>query len=281
MQSDSPIGLFDSGVGGLTVFHELSNLLPNEDLIYLGDSARLPYGNKSPANLLQYANECSSFLLERGVKLIIIACHTASCYALESLKKTLPIPVIGMIPAGIELIQQSNFQNVALLATESTIRSNVYQRALSKQNPSIQVHSVACPLFVPLIEEGLSHHGLTQLIATHYLHPLKFQSIEAALLACTHYPLLQQVIQEVLGPSVQLLKPASRCANNVRNLLLESGLAKQSTKKASKVFFTTESPKRFATLANLFLDLPIQSSDIDLVALPTNKLELNKKFKYS
>jgi glutamate racemase len=265
--SNSPIGLFDSGVGGLTVFREISRLLPNEDLIYLGDTARLPYGNKSSTAILQYAKECASFLLENGVKLIIIACHTASCHALEALKKSLPIPVIGMIDSGIELIQASNSKNIALLATQSTIASNIYQNTLLKLTPSTQVHAVACPLFAPLVEEALYHHEIAKQISAYYLDPLKSKSIEAALLACTHYPLLHKEIQEALGPSVKILEPTHRCAQNVQNFLLEMNLTRQSTKKPSHRFFTTDHPKRFSALAKIFLNCPIRSSDIKLTTL--------------
>ncbi len=265
--SESPIGLFDSGVGGLTVFREIASLLPNEDLIYLGDTARLPYGNKSSTTILHYAKECASFLLKRGIKLLVIACHTASCHALEALQKSLPIPVIGMILPGIELIQTSNAQNIALLATHSTISSDIYQKALLKQNPSIHVHAVACPLFVPLVEEGLYHHKIAKQTATHYLNHLRPKSIEAVLLACTHYPLLHAAIQESLGPSVQILNPTRRCAENVRHLLTNAGLLKQSSKKASYKFLTTDYLDQFAALANIFLNFSMQRSDIELVTL--------------
>lgn len=268
------IGLFDSGVGGLTVFREIARLLPYEDLIYLGDTARLPYGSKSSETILQYSKECAEFLLNEGVKLLVIACHTASSHALEHLQKHLPIPVLGMLRPGIELIRESGFQKIALLGTQSTLSSEAYQHLIFKECPKIELHAVACPLFVPLAEEGLHRHAIALQAADHYLAPLRHASIQAALLACTHYPLLTDVIKQALGSSTQLLEPAARSAENVRIALKENGLLETETRTPSYKFYTTDHPDRFAHLAALFLGVPLAKSAI-------NKLELNKNLNYS
>ncbi len=212
----APIGIFDSGVGGLTVLREIARLMPYEDLVYLGDTARLPYGNKSPEMILRYTTECAEFLLKEGIKLLVIACHTASSYALASLQKTLPIPVFGMLRPGMELIRDSGLQTIALLGTQATLSSEAYQKLILSERPDVKIYPVACPLFVPLAEEGMHLHPISRQIAEYYLGPLKEKSIQAALLACTHYPLFCKAIQQTLGSEVRILEPALRCAQNVK-----------------------------------------------------------------
>lgn len=269
----NPIGIFDSGVGGLTVFREIARLLPNEDVIYLGDTARLPYGNKSPETILSYSKECAEFLLHSGIKLLVIACHTASSHALASLQEELPIPVLGMLRPGIELISESGLNHISLLGTEATLSSQAYQLILAKEHLQIKLYPVACPLFVPLAEEGMHLHPICRLVADYYLRPLKKKPVQAALLACTHYPLLADAIQEALGPSVQLLEPANRCAQNVKLALHEKSLLEISSKPGIYRFYTTDHPERFARLAERFLGFSIPA--------PIKKLELNKNLNYS
>ncbi|MES2273384.1 MAG: glutamate racemase, partial [Chlamydiota bacterium] len=201
--SKRPIGLFDSGFGGLTVMREVARLLPRENLIYLGDTAHLPYGNKSPDSIYRYAFENAAFLLEKNIKLLIIPCHTACTHALSALQKQLPIPVIGVIESGVELIFEttSSFR-IAVLGTSSTIASGIYPALIRSRFPNAHVYPVACPLFVPLVEEGFFNHKAAELVAESYLNPLKQQQIDTALLACTHYPLLRPIIQKTLGNQV-------------------------------------------------------------------------------
>lgn len=233
-----PIGLFDSGFGGLTVMQEVAKALPYEDLIYLGDTVNLPYGNKSKEALIRISLENGQFLLDKGVNLLIVACHTASAHAIDALQEKFPIPILGMTSAGQTLL--SPFQRAAVLATRATISANVYS-ALYQQ---------ACPLFVPMIEEGFMDHLAMRLIAESYLAPLR-GNIEAALLACTHYPLIRPLLKQVLGDEVQLLEPAPLVAKEAQ-LLVGSKLPRT----PSYTFYTTDDPQKFHALAPLFWPLP-------------------------
>lgn len=260
-KTTQPIGIFDSGVGGLTVFREVSKILPHEDLIYLGDTARLPYGNKSSEAIIRFSLECAHFLLSQNIKLLIVACHTASSHALETLQKALPIPVIGVIQPGYELLMASTqTQRVAILATPATISSHIYQNLIHQNYPMAQVFPVACPLFVPLAEESLYDHEAAYLIAKHYLQPLNSMNIDAALLACTHYPLLRSAIQKALDPSVKILESATSCAELVRYMLAKNHELNQQQTKPSYRFFVTDHPERFSTLAKTFLGRNIELS---------------------
>ena len=258
MSDPRPIGVFDSGVGGLTVFRELSRLLPHENLLYLGDSARLPYGNKSADTIIRFTHECADFLLKKKIKLLLIACHTASAVALEELRKSFPIPVIGVVQAGFELVVEcSKNQKIAILGTPGTILSGIYQKLLQEKLPSAQIFPIACPLFVPLAEEEFFDHAATDAIAQHYLAFLQKTQIDTALLACTHYPLLKAPIQKVLGPSVKILEPASRCVNQVVQQLSKTGELNCSTTAPFYQFFITDNPSRFASLSKTFLGRPL------------------------
>lgn len=250
-----PIGLFDSGFGGLTVMKELARLLPYENLIYFGDTAHLPYGNKSPETVLKYALANADFLMKQGIKLLIIPCHTACSHALEILQAKLPIPVIGVIQPGLELVKE--IDRIAILATTSTIESGIYQSLIGKINPHAKIIGQACPLFVPLIEEGFHNHPAAELIAATYLEPLRGE-VDAALLACTHYPLIRPVIQKVLGPEVELIEPALKCAEEVIRTLSQSGTLNSQRKKPSYRFFASDDPNKFRRLGKVFLGSEIE-----------------------
>lgn len=252
--SDNPIGLFDSGVGGLTIMKEVVKHLPQENIVYFGDTARLPYGNKSPQSILRYTLDNVSFLLDQKIKILIIACFTASSHTMETLEQKLSIPVIGVIQSGFKsLMDASSSKKVAILGTSSTIKSGVLQRLIFKQDPSAIVYPIACPLLAPLIEEGLADHPAARMIVEHYLQPLKETDIDAALLACTHYPLIRHGIQEVLGPSVQLVQPAECCALQTKELLASEGLLNQKKSKPVYEFFASDDPEKFRSLARHFL----------------------------
>jgi glutamate racemase len=255
MSNHSPIGLFDSGFGGLTVMREVVRLLPAENLIYLGDTARLPYGNKSPQMVLQFAQENAAFLLEKRIKLLMIPCHTACSHALAILQKTLPIPVIGVIQPGLELLTHSS--RIAILGTTSTIESGIYQSLIQQQLPHATIYPQACPLFVPLIEEGFHSHSSASLIAESYLSPLKGQ-IDTALLACTHYPLLRPLLQQTLGPHVKLIEPAERCALLARDYLSSTRQLNPQTDKSTYEFYVTDDPHKFRRLGKLFFGSDIE-----------------------
>ncbi len=252
--SKSPIGLFDSGFGGLTVLREVVRELPFENILYLGDTANLPYGNKSPEKIKQLTLESGKFLYGQGIKLLIVACHTASSYALEALQKALPIPVIGMIEPGLTaLMGATQTGRVAILGTASTIQSGIYQKRL----PLLNVLPIACPLFVPLIEEGFATHPATELIAREYLAPLIKGRCDSALLACTHYPLIRPLLASLLGPRVTLVEPALHCARIAKYLLAKHHLLNDSSQKPERVFYTTDSPEKFQLLGETFFGEPI------------------------
>lgn len=266
-QSDGPIGVFDSGIGGLTVFREIIRVLPHEDIIYLGDTARLPYGSKSADAIVRYSLNSASFLLSQGIKMLIVACYTASTHALEILQEKLPIPVIGVVQPGFELIMKTTQkQRIAILGTQSTIASNIYQNLIRQHYPKAQVFAIACPLFVPLAEENFSGHEAARLIADHYLSSLKTADIDAVLLACTHYPLLRKAIQQALPPNIAIIDSGPYCAEQARNLLTASHLLKE-PHVPEYCFYVTDHPSHFATLAKLFLGREI---DLRLIQIESS-----------
>lgn len=263
-----PIGLFDSGFGGLTVLKELVDLLPGERFIYFGDTARLPYGNKSPTAIRHFAFENAAFLLEKKIKLLVISCHTACAHAYSDLQNALPIPVLGVTAPGVDCLLKTTQTNaVAVLGTTSTINSGIIQDLLRKKQPSLQIYPIACPLFVPLVEEGLQSHPAAALIAEHYLARLRGTPIDSALLACTHYPLLTTVIQTTLGSTVKLITPAKACAEQVKQWLEENQLLNAEPTSPNCCFYVSDDPVKFQLLAKSFFVKPIEK-----VTLVQNKI---------
>jgi glutamate racemase len=255
-----PIGLFDSGVGGLTVMREVASLLPHEDLIYLGDTARLPYGNKSAETILRFSVDNTLFLLEHKVKALVVSCHTACSHAFRYLESLLPIPVFGVSEPGVAaLLKSTRTKTVAILGTSSTIRSGYLQSLMQAQDPSVTIYPIACPLFVPLVEEGLQNHPAALQMAQYYLTPYLDKGIDAALLACTHYPLLSPILQSVLGNSIRLIEPAQAAALQLRSYLEAHSLSNPNRAPPSYRFFASDDPEKFKTLANLFFSKPIQT----------------------
>lgn len=256
--SSLPIGIFDSGVGGLTVMREVMRLLPHENIIYFGDTARVPYGTRSPETIIRYTREGISFLLECGIKLLIMACHTACAQSFNIMKEEFSIPMLGVIESGCQqLIHSTKRGRVAVLGTSSTIKSGIHKSFILEFAPHIEVFPVACPLFVPLIEEGFIDHHATSLIAEHYLTPLKEHKIDAALLACTHYPLLHQTIQKILGPEISLIEPAEITARKSRDLLAFLDLQNKDNIVPDHKFYASDDPDKFSKLANFFLGSPV------------------------
>lgn len=262
----SRIGIFDSGFGGLTAMRRIRELLPHENIIYFGDTARLPYGNKSPDTIAAYCIENVSFLLEQEIKILVVACHTACTAALDLLRKTFPLPIIGIMEQGIEeAILKTQTQKIAILGTRTTIASGAYQQRIRERLPLAEIHAIACPLFVPLVEEGYIDHPMTSLIIKEYLTPLKDKQIDTVLLGCTHYPLLQPLLQKELGQSVTFIDPAFRCASQTRQLLSSMDLLHSQTNAPHYAFFVSDDPEKFRLLGKAFLNCPIE--DISCVRI--------------
>ena len=252
--SNAPIGVFDSGLGGLTVLKALKERLPEESTVYLGDLARLPYGNKSAHVVCRYAEEAARFLLGHAIKLLVVACNTASAAALERLQQQLPIPVVGVVQPGVEeAVEATREGRIAVLGTSGTIHSAVYQRALLRIQPSFVVVAQACPLFVPLVEEGWLQGEVPTLVARHYLQPLVEAEVDTVVLGCTHYPLLASTLAAVLGPGVRLVDSATATARHVARLLGERSLCAKAPQAVSHACFVTDEPQRFAQQAQRFL----------------------------
>ncbi len=252
------IGMFDSGIGGLTVLKELRSLLPMENIIYLGDTARVPYGNKSPYTVKRYALETSLFLLAKGIKALVIACNTSSALSLNVLKKKLPIPVFGVIdPAASAAARQTKKRKVGVIGTKATIKSGAYERALRKIDRSVQVLSHACPLFVPIVEEGWEDSEVARLIVREYLAPFRKSGIDALVMGCTHYPILQRTIQKEVGKDVYIVNTGRETARQVQSLLSSRGLLRNCG-TGTLSYFVTDSPDTFSDVGSRFLGEPIR-----------------------
>jgi glutamate racemase len=248
------IGIFDSGVGGLTVLKEVVKALPQEDTIYFGDTARVPYGTKSPETVTRYALQVTSFLMERDIKLLVVACNTASAVSLETLEDKFSIPIIGVIEPGAKrAVSVTRSGKVGVIGTAATIQSSAYAKAIKKINGDIQVLTRACPLFVPLAEEGWVDNEVARLTAGIYLKELRDAGVDTLVLGCTHYPLLRGIISEVMGDRVQLVDSAEETARTVGQILEESGLLRPSSEKGNHHYYVTDVPAGFIRVGNRFL----------------------------
>ncbi len=262
MNTSLPIGIFDSGVGGLTVYRALHEHLPNERFVYLGDTARVPYGTKSLATVGRYAVENAQFLAAHGIKLLVVACNTASALALAAIRKALNIDVVGVIgPGARAAVAGSSGKRIGVIATESTVQSGAYTQAIAKVDPDAAVIERACPLFVPLAEEGWADEEVARTVAETYLKDLR-SSIDTLVLGCTHYPILKGVIQETVGSQVELIDSGEATAVEVKSLLKEKGLAGSSAGTGALErqlcddldhFYVTDAAERFARVAERFL----------------------------
>ncbi len=251
---NSPIGIFDSGLGGLTVFREIAKHLPAENLIYVGDTARVPYGIKSAETVIRYSREICDFLIEKGVKGIVVACNTASAFALPTLQQKYSIPVLGVIEPGVQAaIAASRSHSIGVIGTEGTIKSESYLKAIQKKLPQARVISKPCPLFVPLVEEGWIQHEVTRQVAEIYLGEWKKGDLDTLILGCTHYPLLKSVLREIFGEKVTLVDSAEETAKGLQQLLREKGLLASSSHAGTQSFFTTDVPQKLTELAKRFL----------------------------
>lgn len=240
---------------------EVIRALPNEQVIYFGDTARLPYGNKSRETIIRFSLENARTLCERGIKLLVVACNTATAFALAELQAELSIPVVGVIAPGVQAaVQQTKTQAIAVLGTRGTIASNAYQNAILQLQPLAKLHAIACPLFVPLVEEGFIDHPSTAMIAKHYLERLSVGSVDTIILGCTHYPMLRDVIKRQVGERVAIIDSASACAFEVQNQLKKHELL-ASKKIADHVYFVSDNSEAFNRLGSTILGEPISSID--------------------
>lgn len=254
MEKEKPIGVFDSGIGGLTVVKRIASALPNESIVYFGDTARVPYGSKSNETVIEYSIHNSEFLMEKNVKAIVVACNTASSVAIPELKKRYTVPIIGMIEAGSKLaVKNSSAKRIGVIGTRATIANKAYSNFIHSIDPAIEIFEQSCPLFVPLAEEGWLNHRATFEIAEEYLHELREKKIDTLILGCTHYPLLSEVIQKVIGEEVRLIDSGVAAAEVVRSELDRIGLKTNSSAMGNKSFYVSDVPSTFKQVAELFL----------------------------
>ncbi len=258
MDNNAPVGVFDSGVGGLTVVREIMRQLPDESIVYFGDTARVPYGSKSKKTIIQFSKQIVRFLQTKNVKAIVIACNTASALALDEVREGVDIPVIGVVNAGARAaVSATRNRKVGVIGTDATIDSGIYERVLKEINPDIEVFGKACPLFVPLVEEGLFHDSVTDVVASRYLADLKKKFIDTLVLGCTHYPLIRSTIAKIMGDSVTLINPAYETAIELKELLIENNMVhekydgEQSSGKYQ--FYVSDNAKKFTDFATAIL----------------------------
>ena len=248
------IGIFDSGVGGLTVLREIMKVLPQEDTIYFGDTARVPYGTKSPETVVRYSREITSFLVRRDIKLLVVACNTASAVALNSLKRELPIPVVGVIePGARRAVEVTCSGKIGVIGTAGTIKSSAYSRAIKRLKPDACVLTRACPLFVPLAEEGWTDNQVARLTAQKYLLELKDAGVDTLVLGCTHYPLLKSIIAETMGSDVTLVDSAEETARTVAEALAKKKLMRPAVEHGNHHYYVSDIPAGFIRVGNRFL----------------------------
>ena len=256
MQIDpkSPIGVFDSGVGGLTVVRALMERLPFEDIVYFGDTARVPYGVKSVETITQFTTQIVEFLLAKDVKLLIIGCNTMAAVAAQVVRDLSPVPVLDVIDAGaFGAAHATRNKQIGILGTPTTINSNAYAQAIHRYDAEIRLYSQACPLFVPLVEEGWLDHPVTRLTAQEYLKPVLAQAVDTLVLGCTHYPLLTPLLQDVAGPHVRLIDSAQTMAERAATLIKAQQLSNPNRVAARYEYFVTDVPVRFQTVGERFL----------------------------
>ncbi len=254
MNNARPIGVFDSGIGGLTVVRSLLHRLPYENIVYFGDTARVPYGSKSPQVIRDYTAQDTDVLLEHDVKMIVIACNTVSAVALDVVQKRAKVPVVGVIIPGAEAaVNATRKKRVGVIGTIGTIASNAYPNAIRQIDPAIQVYSHPCPLFVPLVEEGWIEHKATEIIAKEYIFPLTQQKVDTLILGCTHYPLLKEVIGKVFHHQVSLIDSGEATAHAVAELLEERDMKNTSTMKPHLKFLVSDIPYKFTEIGERFL----------------------------
>ncbi|MFI3171534.1 MAG: glutamate racemase [Eubacteriales bacterium] len=261
-KSNAAIGVFDSGVGGLTVAREIMRLLPNENIVYFGDTARVPYGSKSQETVIRYSRQIIRFLQTKDVKAIVIACNTASALALDTVSQETDVPIIGVVvPGARAAAQATGNKKIGVVATEATINSEIYTEVIQAEDDRIQVTGKACPLFVPIVEEGFSKHHIAEEIIDYYLDDMKNSNVDTLILGCTHYPLLRNKIREYLGENIHLVNPAYETALDVKRLLEERDLLNtEIPKEENHEFYVSDLADKFKHFANTILPFDIEST---------------------
>ncbi len=273
--NNSPIGIFDSGLGGLTVFKEIRKILPDEDLIYFGDTARVPYGNKSKETVLRYSREISKFLISKGVKIVVAACNTSSSLALDDLRKGETIPIFGVIePGAKKAVEVSLGGNIAVIGTSATIKSRAYSRVIYEEinalkrsgeykfKSNFKVIEKACPLLVPFVEEGFLNEEITKKVINYYLIPVVDEKPSCLVFGCTHYPILKDLILEVIGRDIQIIDSGIETAKIVKCFLEENDMLKDEAKNGSELFFVSDDLEKFKELGEKFLGRKIENVNI-------------------
>lgn len=269
-KNTAPIGVFDSGVGGLTVVREIVRQLPNENIVYFGDTARVPYGSKSQNTIIRFSEQIIRFLKTKEVKAIVIACNTASALALDAVRDEFDIPIMGVIvPGARAAVEATQNKKVGVVATDATVRSGMYTKIIQEMNPSIEVVEKACPLFVPLVEEGLKKHEVTRLMIEHYLESMKETDIDAMILGCTHYPLLRSRIRDYMGENIQIVNPAYETAMDLKRVLAEHDMVNHGKEEKSAKplyghyeFYVSDMAEKFRTFANTVMPFHVPETNV-------------------
>lgn len=264
-KKSAPVGVFDSGVGGLTVVREIVRQLPNENIVYFGDTARVPYGSKSKNTIIRFSEQIIRFLKTKEVKAIVIACNTASALALDAVRDEFDVPILGVvIPGARAAVEATANGKVGVVGTEATVHSGMYTRVIQGMDPGIQVLEKACPLFVPLVEEGFKEHPVTEEIIDYYLESMKKSDIDAMILGCTHYPLLRSKIRTYMGTKIQIVNPAYETAVDLRKLLREKEMENDKTGERSSQyeFFVSDAAEKFRQFANTVMPFDVPETNV-------------------
>lgn len=261
----APVGVFDSGVGGLTVAREISRQLPEENIVYFGDTARVPYGSKSQNTIIRFSEQIIRFLKTKQVKAIVIACNTASALALDAVRDEFDIPIMGVvIPGARAAVEATKNRHVGVVGTDATVQSGMYTKVIREMAPDITVIEKACPLFVPLVEEGFKEHVVTQEIIEYYLESMKHTDIDAMILGCTHYPLIRSKIREYMGNRIQIVNPAYETAMDLKKMLEERGMANDGrTEQHSRYsFYVSDAAEKFRRFANTVMPFDVPTTNV-------------------
>lgn len=261
----APVGVFDSGVGGLTVAREIMRQLPQERIVYFGDTARVPYGSKSRETIIRYSRQIIQFLESKGVKAIVVACNTASAFALETIRPEMKMPIIGVVKPGAKVAAENTRNGrIGVIGTEGTVGSNIYTEMIHRHNPKASVLGKACPLFVPLVEEGWLKDPITVEVAKRYLAYFKESDIDTLILGCTHYPLLRAMIREIMGEKVNLVNPAYETAQGLKRLLMQHGISNDGKvlREPMYQFYVSDAAEKFKNFANSILPCEIEEAQL-------------------